>query len=109
VAEARPTASAALPFLADPFPAETFPACDLLTPIGPVDIPHFLWKLSLRAGEIRAPDKRRLCAWRGDISPRGICFSVSTEKADPSVALGRKAPSRFLVMTILGSNTLRRG
>src|SRR5271165_2380424 len=42
---------------------------------------------------------------RAGFSPRGICFSpppeeAFEEKADPSVALGRAAPSRSFVMTI---------
>jgi hypothetical protein len=34
---------------------------------------------------------------------------VLEEKADPSVTLGREAPSRFLVMTNHETDTLRRG
>jgi len=51
---------------------------------------------------------------RDGFSHRGICFFAPTkealeEQADPSVALGREAPSRFLVMTNHESNTLRHG
>jgi len=62
---------------------------------GPVDIPYFM-EIVITSGLQPA---------------RNLLFALTEEvfegKADPSVALGREAPLRFLVMTTHESNTLR--